>query len=166
MLIPFTEFLAIGKNKAVPKQKGNLSEIVSSLIPLIEANAYGQDKYLEVETNPVPDLFLNSREIRQMLLNLCANGLEAMPAGGTIRVRTYVEDDQVVLEVQDEGEGIKPEVLEKIGTPFYTTKPNGTGLGLGICNSIATRHNAQIDIKTNSKGTTFYVRFNKDGKQK
>ncbi|RYD06125.1 hypothetical protein N752_06235 [Desulforamulus aquiferis] len=49
--------------------------------------------------------------------------------------------------------------MEKLGTPFFTTKTEGTGLGLGICYSIASRHNAIIDIKTGEEGTTFFVRF-------
>jgi signal transduction histidine kinase len=65
----------------------------------------------------------------------------------------------VVLAVQDEGRGIEQDVLEKLGTPFYTTKDSGTGLGLAVCYSIATRHNASIRIETGINGTTFYVVF-------
>ena len=65
----------------------------------------------------------------------------------------------MVLAIKDEGCGIKPEVLGKLGTPFFTTKQNGTGLGLGICYGIATRHNADINIETGPEGTTFYVEF-------
>ncbi len=57
----------------------------------------------------------------------------------------------MVLAVRDEGNGIRPEVLEKLGTPFYTTKDNGTGLGLGVCYAIAARHNAKIEIQTGSR---------------
>ena len=57
---------------------------------------------------------------------------------------------------------MSPEVLEKLGTPFFTTKEKGTGLGLAICYSIAERHHADIDIETGEKGTTFYIRFKQD----
>ena len=57
----------------------------------------------------------------------------------------------------DQGKGIRPEVLEKLGTPFYTTKDNGTGLGLGVCYAIVARHNAKIEIQTGSEGTTFLL---------
>lgn len=155
-----TEFLSMGQNNVTEKKEINLTFIVESLTPLIEANAYGQDKYLEIEQTEIPDLLLNSKEIRQLILNLCRNGLEAMSAGGTLRIRTYMEGSQVVLAIQDEGKGITPEVLGKIGTPFFTTKENGTGLGLGICYRIAACHDATIDIDTDSNGTTFYVKFN------
>jgi signal transduction histidine kinase len=67
--------------------------------------------------------------------------------------------EEAVLAVGDEGSGIKAEDLEKIGTPFFTTKENGTGLGLATCFSISARHNAAIQIETGPSGTTFFVRF-------
>ncbi|OPY56435.1 MAG: Sporulation kinase A [Pelotomaculum sp. PtaU1.Bin035] len=65
----------------------------------------------------------------------------------------------MVLSVQDQGKGIESDILEKIGTPFFTTKDNGTGLGMAVCYGIAARHNALINIETSSAGTTFFVRF-------
>ncbi|MDD3270105.1 MAG: HAMP domain-containing sensor histidine kinase, partial [Syntrophomonadaceae bacterium] len=75
--------------------------------------------------------------------------------------RTYMEDEYLVMAVQDQGQGIKADVLEKIGTPFFTTKDNGTGLGLSICYNIAAHHYANIDIDTSPIGTTFFIRFAK-----
>ena len=82
-----------------------------------------------------------------------------MPPGGNIKIRTFVEKESIVLSVQSNGTEIPQEVLEKIGTPFFSTKDNGTGLGLAVCFSIAARHNAKIDIQTGPTGTTFFVRF-------
>ena len=119
---------------------------------------------LKLTQSKVPNLQLNRNEIRQLILNLYRNGLEAMESGKTLTIRTYMENDDVVLAIEDQGSGIKPEVLEKLGTPFFSTKDNGTGLGLGVCYGIAARHNAKIDIETSSSGTTFFVRFkNKPG---
>jgi signal transduction histidine kinase len=61
--------------------------------------------------------------------------------------------------VQDQGQGIPTENMQKLGTPFWTTKDYGTGLGLAVCYGIAERHSAIIDVDTSSEGTTFYVRF-------
>jgi signal transduction histidine kinase len=61
--------------------------------------------------------------------------------------------------VKDEGTGLPPEIIDKLGTPFVTTKENGTGLGLAVCYSIAARHNARIDFETGPEGTTFSVHF-------
>lgn len=155
-----SEFLSIGKNMPSDLDKQNLNSIVRSLEPLIQADAVSQGKNLKVETNEIPELLLNSKEIRQVILNLCRNGLEAMPSGFQLTLKTYLEDGMVVLMVQDEGKGIKPEIMNKLGTPFFTTKANGTGLGLSICYSIAARHNAVMNFDTSARGTTFYVRFN------
>ncbi|MDR9788301.1 MAG: ATP-binding protein [Peptococcaceae bacterium MAG4] len=105
------------------------------------------------------NLIILHQEIRQLILNLVRNGLEAMPARKKLTISTYLEEDEVVLAVQDEGRGIGSEMLDKLGTPFFTTKEHGTGLGLAVCYSIAARHNARIEVDTGTGGTTFYVRF-------
>ncbi|NLL51668.1 MAG: PAS domain S-box protein [Peptococcaceae bacterium] len=155
-----SEFLSIGRNTPTNMKEEDLNLIIESLKPLIEADGYATDHYLQVELAPVPKILLNNKEIRQMILNLVRNGFEAMPAGGTLTIKTYYQDQKVILAIIDQGQGIKPEVMEKLGTPFFTTKPNGTGLGLGICYGIAARHNADIKIETGPEGTTFYVEFN------
>ena len=93
------------------------------------------------------------------MLNLVRNGLEAMSPGGCLTIKTFVEDPEVVLAVEDQGTGIAPEILNKLGTPFLTTKDGGTGLGMAVCYSIAARHKAKIKVKTSFSGTTFLVRF-------
>ena len=65
-----------------------------------------------------------------------------------------------MLSIQDKGCGIKIEDISKLGTPFFTTKDSGTGLGLAMCYSIAASHYASIDVDTGPQGTTFFVRFN------
>ncbi|NLM20925.1 MAG: PAS domain S-box protein [Peptococcaceae bacterium] len=154
-----SEFLSIGRNTPTNMKEEDLNAIIESLKPLIEADGYATDHYLQVELAPVPKILLNNKEIRQMILNLVRNGFEAMPAGGTLTIKTLYQDQKVILAIIDQGHGIKPEVMEKLGTPFFTTKPNGTGLGLGICYGIAARHNADIKIETGPEGTTFYVEF-------
>jgi signal transduction histidine kinase len=93
------------------------------------------------------------------MLNLVHNALDAMPDGGVVTIETYVDNGGVVLSISDEGKGMDSQTYDKLGTPFFTTKENGTGLGLAVCYSIAARHNAKINVKTGSSGTTVYVRF-------
>jgi len=153
------EFLSLAKNKMVDLKEENLNSIIKSLFPLINADAIVLDKYVKLELEEVKDLLLDEKEICQLILNLVRNGLEAMSAGGYLTIKTFQENEDVVLVVQDEGTGIAPEALEKIGNPFFTTKENGTGPGLAICYSIADRHNARIEVDTGPSGTTFYTRF-------
>lgn len=155
-----TEFLSLGQSKSIQLKQNNLNKVVESLFPLMMADALNRDQNINLELGKVSDLMLNENEIRQLILNLVRNGLEAMPAGGTLNIKTYLEKENVVLLVQDQGKGIDFKVLEKIGTPFFTTKKDGIGLGLAVCYSIAARHQAQIEVKTTSSGTTFLVYFN------
>ncbi len=154
-----TEFLSLAKNKAVNLKPQNLNSIVKALSPLLVADAANSSKYVIVELEDIPDLLLDEKEIRQLILNLVRNGLEAISPGGSVTIRTFEDDESVVLSVRDQGKGIEPEILKKIGTPFLTTKDNGTGLGLAVCFSIAARHKAEIKVETGPKGTTFFVRF-------
>jgi len=154
-----TEFLSLAKNKTVDLQPLSLNSLIESLFPLIQADAMVSDKDIKMELQDVEVLSLDEKEIRQLILNLVRNGMEAMSGSGTLTIRTSMDGEEVVLAVQDEGGGIKAENLEKVGTPFFTTKENGTGLGLATCYSITARHNAKIDIDTGLSGTTFIVRF-------
>jgi signal transduction histidine kinase len=126
---------------------------------LIQAEALKQEKSIKLELGEIPYTVMDKNEIHQLLLNLIRNGLDAMAPGGVLTIKTYREGDQVVLSVIDQGQGIAPEILDKIGTPFFSTKENGTGLGLSVCYSIVQRHNAEITIDTSPSGTTFCVKF-------
>lgn len=155
-----TEFLSLAKNKSIDLKRSCLNNIVKTLYPLMQADAVKSDKNINLELEDIPMILLDEKEIRQVILNLVRNGLEAMPPGGNLTIRAFEEKGEVILSVRDQGAGIKPEVLEKLGTPFFTTKETGTGLGLAVCYSIAARHNAVISIDTGPKGTAFDVIFN------
>ena len=153
-----TEFLSVAKNKTIEVKPTNLKAILESLLPLIQSDALKSANYITVELEEISDLLLNEGEIRQVILNLVRNGLDASQSS-ELAIRIFNDGEEIVLAVQDKGKGISPDVLEKIGTPFFTTKDNGTGLGLAVCYGIATRHNAKIEIQTGLNGTTFFIRF-------
>ncbi len=155
-----TNYLSLAKDKFIELKSQSLKRIIENLLPLIEADAMVSGKYIHNELEEVLEIPLDEEEINQLILNLVRNGLQAMSPGGNMRIKTFMTSVEIVLAVQDDGKGIAPEVLEKIGTPFFTTKEDGTGLGLAVCYNIAKKHNAKIDIETASSGTTFYVRFN------
>ncbi|RLQ89712.1 GAF domain-containing sensor histidine kinase [Planomicrobium sp. Y74] len=160
-----TEFLSVGNTRTSDMKMMNLNTIINDISPLIKVDTFNQNKHLEIYTQEIPDLLLNHNEIRQLIINLYRNGLEAMEEGRALTIGTYVENDNcVVLAVQDQGSGIHSEIIEKIGTPFYTTKDEGTGLGLGICYAVAARHNAKIEIETGPEGSIFFTRFPIDKK--
>ena len=155
-----TEYLSLAKNKIPDRSPQNLSAIVEALLPLLEADALLHKMVIITElADDLPVLLLDGQEIRQLILNLVRNGLEAMLPGGRLKIRVYEENKKVICSIQDQGSGIQPAILDKLGTPFVTTKENGTGLGLAICYQVASKNNAVIDVATGSKGTTFFVIF-------
>ncbi len=156
-----SEFLSLAKNKLVDLKPGNLNDIINAIFPLLQADATLGDKSIVLDLHDIPALLLDEKEIRQLVINLVRNGLEAMSDGGTVSIITYLEADEVVLVVKDEGEGIRHEIMEQLGKPFISTKEKGTGLGLAICYSIAARHKARILPVSSSKGTSFIIRFKK-----
>lgn len=158
-----TEFLSLAKNKAVDLRDGNLNSIINILLPLLEAGAILYNKTVKTELAELPNLPLDEKEIRQLIINLVRNGLDAMPPGGTLTIRTVTDEDEVIMSVHDQGKGIPPDLAEKVGTPFFSTKEYGVGLGLAVCYSIAARHNAHITFESVTTGTTFSVHFNTRG---
>lgn len=157
-----SEFLTLSKHRAIDRRPANLNQVIDAILPLIQADAIISDKYVKTELEDVPDLLLDEKEVRQLILNLVRNGLEAMGPQGVLTITTVMEHQEVVLAVEDQGQGIDPGIIEKLGTPFVTTKEEGTGLGLAVCYSIAARHGAAIEVETGCEGTVFRVRFKLD----
>ena len=117
------------------------------------------------EFHPVPDIFADRQQLRQVFLNLFTNAADAMPRGGRLvpRVRPgelHPARPAVVIEVADTGVGIPAEHVSRVTEPFFTTKEDGkgTGLGLAICRRIVQDHHGTLDIESEvGKGTTVRV---------
>ncbi len=108
----------------------------------------------------LPKIVADFGQIQQVCTNLIMNAIQAMPGGGVLTIRTLPLDEQVLIEVSDTGVGISQENMKKLFTPFFTTKKEqkGVGLGLAISYGIVQRHHGRIDIKTKEgEGTTFKV---------
>lgn len=118
------------------------------------------DKELKFEP-ALPPVFADNKQMQQVFLNIILNALQAMPNGGQLLIRSSIifsdDGDYVKVDFTDSGAGIPPQILEKIFTPFYTTKAQGTGLGLPICKKLLKLHNGDIKVKSSEKGTTFSV---------
>lgn len=154
-----SEFLSLAKDNMGSTQEQDINQIIYRIFPMIQADANNGNKDLILNLNPLPSLWLNENEIRQLLLNFVRNALEVTSQGGCVIIRTYEDKNNVVLAVQDQGCGIPEEIRDKIGTPFFTTKESGTGLGIAISMGIAHRHNAELTFDTGDQGTTFKVIF-------
>lgn len=160
------DFLSLAQNRIVEKAPGNLHDVLNDVIPLIWADANMRGQVFEVKLcDRMDTLELNTKEIKQLILNLARNGMEAMNDQGVLRIETINLQDIVQLRVVDSGVGIPQEKLERLFEPFYTTKTNGTGLGLALCLSIVERHNGKIHVESiPGQGTTIIVSFCKPGR--
>jgi len=114
------------------------------------------------QLNPhLPPVLASAEQMGEVLLNLVINARDAMTQGGTLTIRTNATDSHVQVHVTDTGEGIPPQVMERLFEPFFTTKgERGTGLGLSICYSIVQDHHGIINVESKpGQGTTFTVQL-------
>ena len=140
----------------------DLNELVRNAVKLFEP------QLAPVGRPPItPELYLDEKLprpladpvlLRRALENLILNSLDAMPAGGTLTVRTAQRSSRVRLEVTDTGEGLAPEECARLFTPYYTTKRHGTGLGLAIVQSVVSDHGGRIEVESApGAGATFRI---------
>ena len=152
-----TNFLEFARPRPPQYQLAEVGPILESVVGLA-AHAVGrQPVELRTAAAPnVPEVACDPEQIKQVLLNLTINAVQAMPDGGEIVLSTRVDGPRVVIEVTDQGPGISPEHLDKIFDPFFTTKDTGTGLGLSVAHQIVSQHGGILNAKNNSgRGATF-----------
>ncbi|MBP2651108.1 MAG: sasA 2 [Firmicutes bacterium] len=154
-----TEYLALSKHKVVDMKKRKIDDIVKIMYPLLQTDGNASNVEVELSLATKSDIWLDDKEIKQLILNLTRNAIEAMPGGGKIRLVTTETDEGIIFSVIDNGAGIPQHILENIGKPFFTTKESGTGLGLAICYRIVGRHHGKLDIATGISGTTIKIWF-------
>jgi len=154
-----TEFLSLARNNETVLKLQDLNPIIEQIYPLLKAEAMLEEKQVVFSPGDPAQIELDEKEVRQLVINLAKNGLEAMDPGGRLTIATGLSEGRVVLTVQDQGSGIDPSIVEMLGTPFVTTKEKGTGLGFAVCYQIVENHGAEMDINTGPGGTCISVSF-------
>ncbi|MFB6736682.1 ATP-binding protein, partial [Bacillus toyonensis] len=145
-----SELMLLGKPKPTNYEWCNIREILLYVVQLMEsyASQYKVKVYLQIDGN-LPVINGDDKQLKQVLLNIIKNGIESMPEGGDIHIRAYEKTKgYLCIAVEDQGFGIEAGKLEKIGKAFYTTKENGTGLGLMITYKIIKEHQGSITIQS------------------
>jgi two-component system, NtrC family, sensor histidine kinase HydH len=142
----------------------DLNRIVREALGLIQRELDESGIRVDKKWGKVPEIFGDHRQLRHIFYNLFLNACQAMTKGGTLTLRTFLskETDRswVVCEVRDTGGGIPPELLHNIFNPFFTTKDQGSGLGLSIVHKIITRHRGELNIDNRpGEGVSFLVKF-------
>ncbi len=132
-----------------------VNEALDFLASALEKQSIRTIRYLSPAD---PRVYISADELRQVLLNLCANAQDAMPHGGTLVVSVVKEEDSAVLLVRDSGVGIPPDVQARLFEPFFSTKPRGSGLGLALVRRVISGAGGKIFCQSEpGKGTTFRI---------
>ena len=145
------------------RESTDLTHLVGEVVAMVKYLGKYRDKTIDFPALDACYAEVNGPEIKQVVLNLVANGLDAMQAGGHMEIRLQEQTDHVVLEIRDDGCGLSAEVMEHMFEPFFTSKQagQGTGLGLSISHRIISQHGGTISASSPGvgKGTTFAVRL-------
>jgi CheY-like chemotaxis protein len=138
----------------------NLTEVVRDAASFVQTRVPPGIE-LEIEVDETPPIRGNGAELREVVLNLLSNALDAVDGSGRVRVRSFTRTDQAVIEVEDNGCGMAPDVQRRVFEPFFSTKgESGTGLGLSVSHGILRRHDAQVLLKSApGEGTQFCLVF-------
>lgn len=155
------DFLQLARPKPPEFKKACINTVVEELTSVIEPQACLKKIDVDMDLDrSIPAGLMDPGQIKQVLLNLVQNAMEAMECGGKLGIKTiYIKECQEMrLDIRDTGCGIAAHKIKKLGVPFYTSKPNGTGLGLSISFSIIDQHKGRIEIQSREgHGTIFSI---------
>jgi signal transduction histidine kinase len=153
------QFLSLARPLHLNPEEIAIAPYLKELAALITAEANSSRVNVDLKVpGDLPPLHADRNYLKQLLLNLVLNGIQAMPEGGTLSIAARAVKDQIELTVADQGIGIKPAVMKKIFEPYFTTKNNGSGLGLSIARRIAEAHGGAITVESEAScGSRFRV---------
>ncbi len=146
----------------------NLSDVIEKSLYFIEARCAKESIIVKKKLGEAIHIYADSDQIKQVLINLAINGMQAMKSGGLLTISTDKDENFAKLIVSDVGVGIPPENISKIFMPFFTTKDvgEGTGLGLSVLYGIVKNHNGDIKVSSElGKGSTFFISFPLENKK-
>ena len=155
------DLMVLGKPQAINHRPVSLNDIVQYVVNLMRKEADNNDITIDIDCNQNQIQILgDDGRLKQVLLNILKNAMEAMPDGGKIRIKLFKDNDLTTLQVIDSGVGIVEEEIPNLEEAFYSTKENGTGLGLMVSYKIVEEHKGRINIDSEvGVGTTFCISF-------
>lgn len=155
------EFLKFARPRAPEKSLVDINDLIKSVINFLATQAAKSNVKIIIRLDEeLPLIEIDSEQIRQVLVNLIINAIQAMPAGGNVEIGSGLKKDFVHITVRDYGTGIEADKREKIFDPFFTTKEEGSGLGLAITYQLVKQHGGEIElIDVNGSGSLFEIRL-------
>jgi signal transduction histidine kinase len=154
------DLMYLGKPKVIEFGKASIEEIIAYTLSITQQQAERQGVTVEtIMEGPLSPIDCDGKQLKQVFINLIKNAIEAMPEGGKIKIHIKVSNERkMLISIEDEGCGIEEENILNIGEPFYTTKKDGTGLGLMVTNQIIKDHKGEFNIQSRlEKGTRVEV---------
>ncbi|UYO36772.1 ATP-binding protein [Bacillus zhangzhouensis] len=155
-----SELLVLAKPQSVRFQEVQLHGLLEQVITLLKTNAVLSNIDLKqpFKKQDAGVILADANQMKQLFINLIKNAIEAMPEGGSIYISTEKVMNEWKITIQDEGKGMSEEDIQKIYDPFFSTKTEGTGLGLTICATILKDHHGRMDVSSElGKGTAFHI---------
>jgi PAS domain S-box-containing protein len=142
------EFMTLAKPQFVQFNSNYIYDILNSVISILETQAILVNVNIKISyANQIPRIHCDENQLKQVFINVIKNSIEAMPLGGVIDIAVeLIGQNQLLIRIRDQGPGIPQEIIRRIGEPFYTTKENGTGLGLMVCHRIIEAHHGMLHI--------------------
>jgi signal transduction histidine kinase len=154
------DFLAYARPAPLQVTTIDVVDVLDNVLVLLEHRALPSDLKIVREFPPSLLWRLDPHQLRQAVWNLCLNAVEAMPGGGELRVGFERRGTTLVVTVTDTGSGIAPDDLPHVFEPFYSTKPEGSGLGLALVHRIVREHGGDVDVRSRPAfGTAFTLTF-------
>lgn len=153
------QFLQFARPPKLNLTENNINELIEEIVILAKAQAQTKEIEFSVKLGKLPAAMVDQNQLKQALLNLLQNSVEAIEKKGRILIETSITiQQQILIDLKDTGKGIETEKLSKIFNLYFTTKPTGTGLGLSIVHQIISQHNGRIEVESEvGKGTRFRV---------
>ncbi len=154
------QFLQFAKPTPPLLEKADLISLIEETLQLLRPQIERQWIRVEKEFHPLPSMFMDREQMKQVILNLLLNAIQAMPEGGNLLLKGALSADHewIFFSIQDSGVGIPEENIDKLFDPFFSTKEGGIGLGLSIAHRIIDQHQGKIEVKSKpGKGTLFMV---------
>jgi two-component system sensor histidine kinase HydH len=154
------QFLTFARPPKLKRETVLIEQFVNHVATFFRGQAKGKDIRFTAECHAKGSVSIDAEQMTQALLNLLQNALDATPRGGTIRLEAERSGKDVVFSVTDSGTGISPDNINRIFDLYFTTKSDGTGMGLAITQQIVSQHGGRIDVTSGpEKGSTFAIKI-------
>lgn len=157
------KLLLFSRQMPTRKEKTNLNDLIKEGLYFLQSRCIKEGIELNyLLSEHLPDLTVDPSQLKQVIVNLVVNAIQAMPKGGKLDIRTRTSEDRISIFVKDTGVGMSKEILKQIFLPFFTTKDvgEGTGLGLSVVHGIVTSHGGSIKVDSRvGLGTTFEIQL-------